>query len=60
MIKNSLTNLPYIPGSSLKGKMRFLLEHYYGLVKTGDLPKVNETGDNTWEHNRIAAIFGNM
>ena len=27
VIKNPLSGLPYIPGSSLKGKMRFLLEH---------------------------------
>lgn len=60
VIKNSLTNLPYIPGSSLKGKMRFLLEHYYGLVKSGDLPKVDEKGENDWEFNKIAAIFGHM
>ena len=36
VIKNPLTNMPYIPGSSLKGKMRFLLEHYYCLLYTSD------------------------
>lgn len=34
VIKNPITKLPYIPGSSLKGKMRSLLELKYG--KTGD------------------------
>lgn len=33
---------PYIPGSSLKGKMRCLLEQMEGAVKVGDSPKVNE------------------
>lgn len=29
VIKNPINNMPYIPGSSLKGKIRFLLEHKY-------------------------------
>jgi CRISPR-associated protein Csm3 len=32
VIKNPHTNLPYVPGSSIKGKMRSLLEWRYGLV----------------------------
>lgn len=36
IIRNPLDGMPYIPGSSLKGKMRFLLEHSFG--------KVNEDG----------------
>ncbi|MGQ9794674.1 MAG: type III-A CRISPR-associated RAMP protein Csm3 [Anaerolineae bacterium] len=31
VIRDPLTNRPYIPGSSLKGKMRSLLEKYQGL-----------------------------
>ena len=31
VIRDPLTNRPYIPGSSLKGKMRSLLEKYHGL-----------------------------
>lgn len=31
VIRDKLTNRPYIPGSSLKGKMRSLLEKYKGL-----------------------------
>lgn len=34
VIKNPITELPYIPGSSIKGKMRFLLEWKLGLVDT--------------------------
>ncbi|MCO6428275.1 type III-A CRISPR-associated RAMP protein Csm3 [Nitrosomonas communis] len=32
VIKNPVSGLPYIPGSSLKGKMRSLLEWRFGLV----------------------------
>jgi CRISPR-associated protein Csm3 len=37
IIRDPLTRLPYIPGSSLKGKLRSLLEYTEG--------KVSETGD---------------
>lgn len=37
VIKNSLTNKPYIPGSSIKGKLRSLLEYRYGKVVDGKL-----------------------
>jgi len=30
VIRDPLTNRPYIPGSSLRGKMRALLDHWYG------------------------------
>lgn len=33
VIKNPLTNEPYLPGSSLKGKMRSQLERKYGKMK---------------------------
>lgn len=33
VVRNPVTNLPYIPGSSLKGKMRSLLEKSLGLVE---------------------------
>ena len=35
VIKNPITKMPYIPGSSLKGKMRSLLELKYGKVSEG-------------------------
>lgn len=31
VVRDKLTNRPYIPGSSLRGKMRSLLEKYHGL-----------------------------
>lgn len=36
VIKNPLTGLPYIPGSSIKGKMRFLLEWKLGVFNKKD------------------------
>lgn len=60
VVKNSLTNMPYIPGSSLKGKMRFLLEHYYNLVTDGFIPKVDQKGNTKWANNKIAVIFGHL
>lgn len=56
VIKNPVTNLPYIPGSSLKGKVRFLLEHFHNLVDpqgSGDIPAY--TPDNN-----IAKMFGHL
>lgn len=41
VIRNPLTNLPYIPGSSLKGKMRSLLEKSLGLIT----PEQDSKGD---------------
>jgi CRISPR-associated protein Csm3 len=36
VIKNPITQQPYIPGSSIKGKMRSLLEWYIGVVGETD------------------------
>lgn len=55
VIRNPLTNMPYIPGSSLKGKIRFLLEHYMDLVTDGNIP-VERNG----EIHRTAVIFGHL
>jgi CRISPR-associated protein Csm3 len=38
VIKNPITGLPYIPGSSIKGKMRFLLEWKLGKVTNSREP----------------------
>ncbi len=40
VVRNPLTNEPYIPGSSLKGKMRSLLEKVYAIDKFG--PSIGE------------------
>lgn len=39
VVRNPTTNIPYIPGSSLKGKMRSLIELYHGCAN------VNHKGD---------------
>ena len=38
IIRHPITQLPYVPGSSLKGKMRSLLEHKHGRVAPGGEP----------------------
>lgn len=43
VIKDINTDLPYIPGSSLKGKMRSLLEWHIGVVGIGDGNPFNST-----------------
>jgi CRISPR-associated protein Csm3 len=64
VIKNPITNQPYIPGSSIKGKMRSLLEWRIGVVAATDgkplgfghiakLPKDQKTSAKT-----LLQLFG--
>jgi CRISPR-associated protein Csm3 len=57
VMRNPLTDEPYIPGSSLKGKMRFLLEWDAGVAKEneGNIPKYDEN-----KNPFIPKLFGNM
>lgn len=56
VIKNPISGLPYIPGSSLKGKTRFLLEHYYNVVpRDGSVSTPGRDASNP-----IAVIFGHI
>lgn len=51
VVRNPLTNVPYIPGSSLKGKMRSLIE-----LRDGDVTaKGNVTNDQS---SNAGALFG--
>ncbi|SMC09195.1 type III-A CRISPR-associated RAMP protein Csm3 [Nitratiruptor tergarcus] len=72
VIKNPITNEPYIPGSSIKGKMRTLLEWRLGTIVDGSPTKVNkpteDKKDDKWIYEDdkklknfkiIAKIFGN-
>lgn len=53
VIRDPITNYPYIPGSSLKGKLRTLLEFALGLVK------VDEKGNaGPSEDPQITNLFG--
>ena len=57
VIKNPLSGLPYIPGSSLKGKMRFLLEHYFNVVPSnGNVSGAVHKG----QRNEVAIVFGHL
>lgn len=55
IIKNPADNSPYIPGSSLKGKMRSLMEWKLGLLSANGKPF---TSDNP--ECRITRVFGGM
>ena len=61
VIKHPHTQAPYIPGSSLKGKMRSLLEWRSGAVKEGPLDKqaLNDANEKMKpEVKRILQLFG--
>lgn len=47
--------LPYIPGSSLKGKMRCLLEQKYGLFNDNGQPAHKKDKKDSWI---LSALFG--
>lgn len=55
VIRNPLTNQPFIPGSSLKGKMRSLLEVSLGEIG-GRQGNINNGPSN---NGRVADLFGN-
>ena len=57
IIKNPITNLPYIPGSSLKGKIRSLLEISHGTIGYEKKQKIKNPPTNN--PNYLAAkLFG--
>jgi len=60
VIKDPITDLPYIPGSSLKGKMRSLLEWAHGLVKPIQDAKTKkwEAGPCMDPQEDVAIVFG--
>ena len=66
VVRNPVNNQPYIPGSSLKGKMRSLLEKLEGaFTKTGMMnldfgPFVNPKDADTENKKLIYKIFGTM
>jgi CRISPR-associated protein Csm3 len=61
VVKHPLTNEPYIPGSSLKGKMRSLLEWRSGAVKEAPLGAEDFSAAKTGQQpeiKRILQLFG--
>lgn len=58
VIKDPIKGEPYIPGSSLKGKIRSLLEYYSGShIKTGGKPLSASKAETDTEKN-IVYLFG--
>lgn len=49
VIKNPLNHEPYVPGSSLKGKIRSLLSHKYAIVENDKFIIKNDTIRNLFE-----------
>jgi len=63
VIKNPVTNQPYIPGSSLKGKMRSLMEWHAGTVSISDgkplgIKHIDELDGNRDQGMEILRLFG--
>lgn len=58
VIRNPITNKPYIPGSSLKGKMRSLLEQSYGFIEDVNMGKVKNGVSQNINH-VTTRLFGN-
>ena len=57
VIRNPINNHPYIPGSSLKGKMRSLLELSYGYIGNKKMGKVENGPDENPDH-ESTQLFG--
>ncbi|WP_044469478.1 type III-A CRISPR-associated RAMP protein Csm3 [Mannheimia massilioguelmaensis] len=60
VIKNPITQSPYIPGSSLKGKIRSLLEWKSGEIKSGEPLKLKDidTAKDQSAVKNILKLFG--
>lgn len=62
IVRDPLTGQPYVPGSSIKGKLRFMLEWAFGKVRTDSNPwgfngKV-DTGQTLERDDQVLRIFG--
>ena len=55
VVRNPIDNKPYIPGSSLKGKMRALIEIVYGCVSISEKGEVKASND---PNSISGALFG--
>lgn len=59
VIRNPITNRPFIPGSSLKGKMRSLLQISTGEIKQLDRPMGGNVKFVATDEGQDAALYGN-
>jgi CRISPR-associated protein Csm3 len=60
VVRNPLTNQPYIPGSSLKGKMRSLIEKLEGKFTNVNMSDVKKAAYVDDPDDIICKIFGTM
>ena len=60
VVRNPITNEPYIPGSSLKGKMRSLVEKLEGKFTNVNMSKVRKAAYVDDPEHIICKIFGTM
>ncbi len=65
VIRNARTNQPYIPGSSLKGKLRSLTEKVHGASQTFKINKdvfvhAPESESEYTQYRAIAGVFGTL
>lgn len=63
VIRDPLTSRPYIPGSSLRGKVRSLVEKYTGAEQNQRINQgyIHSCQDNDWAHYpdcRVCQVFG--
>jgi CRISPR-associated protein Csm3 len=59
VIKHPITGHPYVPGSSIKGKLRFLLEWAFGTIRADGHPwGFNENQDSLRPEDPVLRIFG--
>lgn len=59
VIRNPITNEPFIPGSSLKGKLRSLLQIKHGVIKTLVKPMGGNVKHVATDDKIDAELFGN-
>jgi len=62
VLRNPVSQLPYVPGSSLKGKMRSLFERYCGAAINHEIDQVSihscHVGGTNYEKCDVCHIFG--
>lgn len=58
VLRNPLTDHPYIPGSSIKGKMRMLTEFALGKLKVEN--KQNKVSCGPWEDSDVNDVIGRV
>ncbi len=58
VVRNPLSNIPYIPGSSLKGKMRALIELFYGCCAKGKNGGIGPSADPSSPSGMLFGVAG--